>query len=68
MQMSYQTTIKPIGLIINPKMYVHGIPYIVTFMALHNIIINFNYSMLLGRLWFKDDKMTHDWGNNMIKI
>ncbi len=66
--MAYQTTIEPIGLIIDPKMYVHGIPYIVTFMVLHNTIIDINYSMLLGRLWLRDDKITHDWGNNMIKI
>lgn len=26
------------------------------------------YSMLLDRLWLKDDKITCDWGNNMIKI
>jgi hypothetical protein len=24
--------------------------------------------MLLDRLWLKDDKITRDWGNNMIKI
>jgi hypothetical protein len=24
--------------------------------------------MLLGKPWFKDAKITHDWGNNMITI
>ncbi len=24
--------------------------------------------MLLGRPWFKDVKVTHDWGNNVITI
>jgi hypothetical protein len=24
--------------------------------------------MLLGRPWFKDAKVTHDWGNNVITI
>jgi len=24
--------------------------------------------MLFGRPWFKDSKVTHDWGNNMITI
>jgi hypothetical protein len=24
--------------------------------------------MLLGRLWLKDAKVTHDWGNNVIIV
>ncbi len=50
------------------KMYVHGIPYISTFTILQNIIINLSYSMLLGRPWFRDAKMAHDWGNDIIII
>ncbi len=39
MQMAYQTTTKPIGLIKDLKMYIYGVPYIVTFTILHNIVI-----------------------------
>jgi hypothetical protein len=49
-------------------MYVHGIPYTATFTILHNTIVDSNYSVLLGRPWFKDAKITHYWGNNMITI
>ncbi len=31
-------------------------------------MIDFNYSMLLGRPWLKDVKVTHDWGSNTITI
>jgi hypothetical protein len=48
--------------------YVHGIPYITTFIVLHNIVVDFSYSMLLGRPWLKDVKVTHDWGSNNIII
>jgi hypothetical protein len=34
-----QTTAKPIGLIKDLRMYVHGIPYITTFIILQNIVI-----------------------------
>jgi len=27
-----------------------------------------NYSMLLGKPWLRDAKVTHDWGNNLITI
>jgi hypothetical protein len=27
-----------------------------------------SYSMLIGRPWLKDAKMTHDWGNNTMTI
>jgi len=47
---------KPIGLIRDLKMYVHGTPYISTFMILQNIIVDFNYSTLLGKPWFKMPK------------
>jgi hypothetical protein len=65
--MAYQTMTKPVGLIEDFKIYVHGIPYIITsFIILQNIVVDSNYSMLLGRPWFRDVKITHDWGNNMI--
>ncbi len=49
-------------------MYVHGIPYITTFIVLHNIDVDSSHSMLLGRPLFRNAKMAHDWGNNMITI
>ncbi len=43
-------------------MYVHDIPYIATFIVSQNIVVDLNYSMLLGRPWFKDIKVAHDQG------
>ncbi len=31
-------------------------------------VLNFNYSMLLGRPWLRDVKMSHDWSNTIIII
>ncbi len=47
---------------------IHGIPYIATFIALKNSVVNSNYSLLLGRPWLRDAKVTHDWGNNVITV
>jgi hypothetical protein len=55
-----QIITKPIGLIKELRMYVHGIPYIVTFIVLQNIVVDSNYSMLFGRPWFIDVKIAHD--------
>jgi len=68
LKMANQTTIKPMGLIKDLKIHVHDIPYITTFIILQNSVVDFNYSMLLGRPWLKDVKMAHDWGNNIITI
>jgi hypothetical protein len=38
----------------------NGVPYITTFIVLKNTIVNSSYSMLLGRPWLKDAKVTHD--------
>jgi len=38
------------------------------FIVLQNDVVDFNYSMLLGRPWLKDAKMAHDWGGNSITI
>ncbi len=56
------------GLIKDLKIYVHGIPYITTFTILHNNVVDFNYSMLLGRPWLRDVKVAHDWGSNIVVI
>jgi len=63
-----QTTTKSVELIRDLKIYVHGIPYIVTFTILQNNVVDFNYSMLLGRPWLKDVKVAHDWGSNIVTI
>ncbi len=54
------------GLIINLKIYVHDIPYIIMFNVFQNSVVDSSYSMLLGRPW--DVKVAHDWGNNIITI
>jgi hypothetical protein len=46
LRMVDQTTTKPMGLIKDLKIYVHGIPYINTFIVLQNSVVDFSYSML----------------------
>ncbi len=59
-RMADQTTTKPVGLIRDMKIYVHGIPYITTFIILYNSVVDSSYSMLLGRPWLRDVKVAHD--------
>jgi hypothetical protein len=66
--MSNQTTTKIVGLIKDLKIYVHGIPYIIAFIVHRNSVVDFSYSMLLGKPWLKDAKVAHDWGNNIVTI
>jgi hypothetical protein len=66
--MAYQTIAKPLGLIKDLKILVHGIPYVVTFTIIQSSVLDSSYSMLLGRPWLKDAKLSHDWGNNIIII
>ncbi len=33
-----------------------------------SIVLDSNYSMLLGHPWFKNAKVSHNWGNNIITI
>jgi hypothetical protein len=54
MRMANQTTTKPVGLIKDLKICVHGIPYITTFIVLQNNVVEYNYSMLLGRPWLRE--------------
>jgi hypothetical protein len=37
-------------------------------LVLHNNLVDAIYSMLLGRLWLQDAKVSHDWGNNLVTI
>jgi len=68
MRMANQTTKKPMGFIRALKMYVHNIPYVTMFIVLQNNVVDFSYSMLLGRPWLRDAKMAHDWGKNIVTI
>jgi hypothetical protein len=63
-----QTTTKPIGLIYNMKILVHELPYVMTFIVLHNNLVDANDMMLLSRPWLWDVKILHDWGNNLVTI
>jgi hypothetical protein len=68
LRMADQITTKPMGFIKDLKIYVHGNPYIITFIPVQNSVVAFSYSMLLGRPWLKDNKMAHDWGSNIVTI
>jgi hypothetical protein len=43
-----QTIAKTLSLMKDLKILVHGIPYVVTFIVIHNSVLNFSYFMLLG--------------------
>jgi hypothetical protein len=66
--MANQSMTKPLGIIRNLKIYIHGISYIAKFNVLKNSVVDSNYYMLLGRPWLRDAKVTHDWGNNVIIV
>jgi len=61
-----QNMTRPLGIIRNLKIHIHGIPYVATFIILQNNVVDSSYSMLLGRPWLRNAKVTHDWGNNVI--
>ncbi len=66
--MAYQTITKPLGLIKDLKILVHGIPYAMTFIVVQSSVLDSNYLMLLDCPWLKDVKMSHDQDNNTIII
>jgi hypothetical protein len=43
-----QTITKPLGLIKDLKIIFHGIPSVVTFIVIHNIVLDSNSLILLG--------------------
>jgi hypothetical protein len=57
-----QTIAKPLGLIKDLKIFVHGIPYIVTFIVINSNVLDSSYSMLFKHPWLKDAKVSHNWG------
>jgi hypothetical protein len=66
--MANQIVIKPLSLIKDLNILVHGIPYVVTFIIIQSSVLNSNYYTLLGCPWLRDVKVSHDWGNNTITI
>jgi hypothetical protein len=68
LRMAYQTIVKPLGLIRDLKIFVHGIPYTVTFTIINSNVLDSSYSMLLGCPWLKDAKISHNWGTNIVTI
>jgi hypothetical protein len=55
-----QNMTRPLRIIQNLKIHIHGIPYIATFIVLKNNVVDSSYSMLLGRHWLRDAMVTHD--------
>jgi hypothetical protein len=56
-----QTITKSIRPIKDLKTYIHGIPYIATFMVMKNHVLDSTYSMLLGQPWLHNACVIHDW-------
>jgi len=45
--MAAQTITKPLGLIKDFRIFVHGIPYVVTFTIIKSSVLDSNYSMFV---------------------
>ncbi len=60
LRMPNQILTKPIGLIQDLKIHIHGIPYVITFIVMKNNILDASYSMMLGCPWLQNAKVTHD--------
>jgi hypothetical protein len=63
LHMANQPIVKTLGLIKDLKIFVHGIPYTITFIVIQSSVLNFNYFMLLCCPWSKDVKVSNNWGN-----
>jgi hypothetical protein len=46
--MADQSVMKPMGIIHDFKIHIHGIPYIATFTVMQNNVLDGSYSMFLG--------------------
>jgi hypothetical protein len=58
--MADQTIAKPLSLIRNLIILVHGIPYVSIFIIIQSSVLNSSYFMLLNHPWLKDVKEYHD--------
>ena len=68
LKMANRTIAKPIGLLRDVKIHIHGIPYIVTLTVIDCQTIKSDYSMLFGRSWLRNAKVIHDWANDQVQI
>jgi hypothetical protein len=68
LHMANQTIAKPLGFIRDLKIFLDGIPYMVTFTIINNNVLDYNYSMLLRCPWLRYAKVSHDWGIHIITI
>jgi hypothetical protein len=68
LKMAYWNMTRPLGIIENLKIHIHGISYVATFTILQNSVVDSSYFMLLGRPWLTNAKVTHDWDNNVIIV
>ena len=68
LKMANGTIAKPTGLLRDVKIHIHGIPYIVILTVINCQTIKSDYSMLLGRPWFRNAKVIHDWANDQVQI
>jgi hypothetical protein len=59
---------KPLGLIRDVKIFVHGVPCMVTFTIINSNVLYSNYSMILRHPWLRDARVSHDWGTSIITI
>jgi hypothetical protein len=50
----------PLGIILNIRIRIHGLPYIITFTLMNNKAMDLTYSMLLGCTWLWDAKVVHE--------
>jgi hypothetical protein len=66
--MANQIGAKPLGLIRAVKIFVHGVPYMVTFTIIKSNVPHSNYSMILGHPWLRDARVSHNWGTNIVTI
>ncbi len=55
-----QTITKPLGLIKDPKILIHGIPYAMTFIVIQSSVLDSSYFVLLGCPWLRDVIVFHD--------
>jgi hypothetical protein len=60
LRMANHTIAKPLGLIGDLKIFVHEIPYTITFTIINSNVKNSNYSMLLGCPWLIDAKISQN--------
>jgi hypothetical protein len=68
LRMENQTIAKPLGLIRDLKIFVHGIPYTITFTIINTSVLDSSYSMLLGCPWLRNAKISCLWGTNIVTI